>query len=123
MSDLADRVLGIDFGTTYSSAGALVNGKVELVVDGGEAAIPSVVHLPWRGPPLIGDKALARAQFEPEATVSSFKRILGRPFTDPAVARFQRSASLGVPAITPPKNANDASTNALGSWPAAPSIA
>src|SRR5689334_3296652 len=93
MSSYRDLVLGIDFGTSYSSAGALINGKVELVLDGGETSIPTAVHLPWRGEPHVGDKAQARAQFDPEATVLSFKRILGRSFEDPAVARFQR----GVP--------------------------
>ena len=69
-------VLGIDFGTSYSSAGALLNGKIELVRDDGDAMIPTVVHLPARGEPTVGHRALAMAATDPSCTVTSVKRLL-----------------------------------------------
>lgn len=70
-------ILGVDFGTSYTSAGALVDGRVELVVESGDAMIPSVVHIPERGPPLVGRAAVAQLAAQPGATVASVKRLMG----------------------------------------------
>ena len=72
-------VLGIDFGTCYTSAGALVDGRVDLVRDNGDPMIPSVVYIPARGAPVVGARALSYALHEPQHTVSSIKRLLGEP--------------------------------------------
>jgi molecular chaperone DnaK (HSP70) len=88
-----ELILGIDFGTSYSSAGVLLDGKVEFVLDDGEKMTPSVVHVPRRGDPVVGTKATARLATDPESTVTSVKRLLGRAFDDPAVNRFQQWAS------------------------------
>jgi molecular chaperone DnaK len=92
---LSDRelLLGVDFGTSYSSAGVLLQGKVELVRDDGETATPSVVHVPRRGDPIIGTKAVARLASDPGSTVSSVKRLIGRSFDDPVVRRTQQWAA------------------------------
>ena len=76
-------VLGIDLGTSYSSAGAMIDGRLELVRDDGDAMIPSVVHLPARGTPSIGHRAVAYAATDPASTVTSVKRLLG--LGDPAL--------------------------------------
>jgi len=78
-------VLGIDFGTSYTSGGALIDGRIELVLDGGEPLIPTVVHFPRSGPPVVGTQAVRQRVFDPANTVSSVKRILGRPYNDPEV--------------------------------------
>lgn len=70
-------ILGVDFGTSYTSAGALVDGRVELVVDQGDPMIPSVVHVPERGPPLVGRAAVAQLVHQPGSTVASIKRLMG----------------------------------------------
>jgi molecular chaperone DnaK len=88
-----ELILGIDFGTSYSSAGVLLDGKVELVRDDGETTTPSVVHVPRRGDPIVGTKAVARLATDPDSTVSSIKRLLGRSFDDPAVRRAQQWAA------------------------------
>ena len=51
-------VLGIDFGTSYTSAAALIDGRIEMVLDGGEPLIPTVIHFPSSGPPVVGTQAV-----------------------------------------------------------------
>jgi molecular chaperone DnaK len=82
-----DLLLGIDFGTSYSSAAVLIDGKVDFVVDDGDAAIPTVVHLPKRGEPLIGRPAARMLHANPSSTIVSIKRLLGRTVRDVEVAR------------------------------------
>lgn len=88
-----EPILGIDFGTSYTSAGVLRDGKIDMVLDDGETTTPSVVHVPRRGDPIIGTKAVARMPGDPDSTVSSIKRLLGRSFEDPAVRRTQQWAA------------------------------
>ena len=55
-----DVILGIDFGTSCTSAGALVGDRVELVQDNGDSVVPSVVYVPDRGVMEVGRRALMR---------------------------------------------------------------
>ena len=92
-STAREPILGIDFGTCYTSAGVLRDGKVDMVLDDGETTTPSVVHVPRRGDPVIGTKAVARLAGDPDCTVTSIKRMLGRSFEDPVVRRAQQWAA------------------------------
>jgi len=75
----ADIILGIDLGTTFSTAAALVEGKLHFAVDGrGEACIPSVVHFPRSGPPVVGADADRLRTTDPQNTVFGIKRLVGR---------------------------------------------
>jgi len=67
----------VDFGTSYTSAGALIDGRVDLIRDNGDAVIPSVVYVPARGEPIVGARALPYALHDPQHTVTSVKRLLG----------------------------------------------
>ncbi|MCP4443914.1 MAG: Hsp70 family protein [Myxococcales bacterium] len=78
----AEIILGIDFGTSYSSAAALINGEIQWVLDRGDAMIPSVVHLPAKGTPEVGMTAHMRLATHPNTTVQSVKRLLGRRLED-----------------------------------------
>lgn len=91
-----ELVMGVDFGTSYSSAGVLIDGRAELVLDNGESMIPSVVYLPERGAPLVGRPALMRVLDDPGATVQSIKRVLGHDVDDPAVRRHDASVGYGL---------------------------
>jgi len=51
-------VLGIDFGTSTSSAAAFFENDIHVVLDGGDPYIPSVLYVPRTGDPLIGIEAL-----------------------------------------------------------------
>ncbi len=75
-------ILGIDFGTSYSSAAALIDGEIQWVLDRGDPMIPSVVHLPAKGAPIVGVDAHIRLATDPTTTVQSIKRILGRRLED-----------------------------------------
>jgi molecular chaperone DnaK (HSP70) len=95
-ADRRDLILGIDFGTSYTSAGALVGDKVELVYDNGDPLVPSLVHVPERGAPLIGRRAQQRLAAEPQRTVPSIKRILGARTGDPNVRRYEAAVGFDV---------------------------
>lgn len=86
-------LLGVDFGTTYTSAGAIIDDRVALVTDEADPCIPSVVHLPDSGPVRVGRRAVARSLAEPDATVRSVKRLMG--WGDDPVA--MRSLARSVP--------------------------
>ncbi len=75
-------ILGVDFGTCTSSAAAFINGRIELVLDGGDSVIPSVVYFPEHGDPVVGQRALVQRITEPAHTVVSIKRVLGRSIGD-----------------------------------------
>lgn len=91
-------VLGIDLGTSFSTAAAYVRGRLYLVPGkGGEPCIPSVVHYPAGGrPPLVGAEAERYRMAEPDASVSGVKRILGRQADDPEATVFQANSAVRV---------------------------
>jgi molecular chaperone DnaK len=77
-------ILGIDLGTTFSSAAAWVSNSVQLVRDtDGDARIPSVVHFSEDGEVIVGSRADDLRALDPENTVSGIKRILGRQYDSP----------------------------------------
>ena len=76
-------IIGIDLGTTNSLACVWRDGKPELVKNSlGELLTPSVVCLDENGSLTVG--AMAREQLitNPENTVSSVKRFIGRSFDE-----------------------------------------
>jgi molecular chaperone DnaK (HSP70) len=72
-----ELVLGIDFGSSSTIGGVLINDQVQLVHEQNDPVIPSVVYVPDRGPPEVGRKAVARQLTEPGRVVRSIKRIIG----------------------------------------------
>lgn len=89
-------VLGIDFGTYGTSAGALVGERVELIQDNGDPVIPTVVYLPARGVPEIGRRALIKQITEPQRVVRSIKRLMGLPAGAAMAKRFAAGAPFRV---------------------------
>lgn len=88
----SEPVLGIDLGTTFSTAALVVNGKFRYATDDrGEACIPSVVHFPKSGPPLVGIEADRLRAADPENTICSIKRVLGRGLDSAQARRVQAS--------------------------------
>ncbi len=85
-----EPVLGIDLGTTFSTAALVSNGKFHYAADDrGEACIPSVVHFPKVGPPIVGIEADKLRLSDPENTVWAIKRVIGRPMDSPQARRLQ----------------------------------
>jgi len=78
------RIIGIDLGTTNSVV-AIMEGKEPKVIanEEGERLTPSVVAFDDKGDVLVGQIARRQAITNPENTVFSSKRFMGRKFSDP----------------------------------------
>jgi len=80
----SEIVLGIDLGTSYSTASALIDGKLHFALDGrGEACVPSVVHFPKTGKPIVGADAEKLRASDPHNTIFGIKRLIGRSADSP----------------------------------------
>lgn len=70
-------VLGIDLGTSYTTAAAVIDGRAFYAVDGrGEASIPSAVYFPKQGAPVVGHEAERMRAHDPTGCVVGIKRLL-----------------------------------------------
>jgi molecular chaperone DnaK len=78
------KIIGIDLGTTNSVV-AIMEGKEPKVIANEEGArlTPSVVAFDEKGEVLVGQIARRQAITNPENTVFSSKRFMGRKFQDP----------------------------------------
>jgi molecular chaperone DnaK len=81
-----ERVLGIDLGTTYSCV-AIVEGGSPMVVanKGGYRTTPSMVAFTAGGRRLVGHLAKRQAVTNPQNTVYSVKRFIGRKWNSDLV--------------------------------------
>ncbi len=82
------HVLGIDLGTTNSVI-AVIEGGEPTVIPNAEGArlTPSVVAMSKSGERLVGQVAKRQAITNPENTIFSIKRFMGRKYSDPEVQR------------------------------------
>src|SRR5271169_1238601 len=80
----SDRVVGIDLGTTNSLVAYLDAAGHPGVIPGadGDKLVPSVVTLTRKGDIVVGNKASAALIDEPDRTVYSIKRLMGRGVAD-----------------------------------------
>ena len=77
------RVVGIDLGTTFSLAAYVRDGRPEVVRNAaGTALVPSCLCFDDDGTVLVGSAARDRALSDPEHTVFSVKRLMGRTLAD-----------------------------------------
>jgi len=85
------KVIGIDLGTTNSCV-AVMEGGEPVVIPNAEGArtTPSIVAINKSGERLVGEVAKRQAITNPENTVYSIKRFMGRKFDDPEVDRDKR---------------------------------
>ncbi|HLV87105.1 MAG TPA: Fe-S protein assembly chaperone HscA [Candidatus Sulfotelmatobacter sp.] len=79
----ADRIVGIDLGTTNSLV-AFMQGQTPVVIPGddGSNLVPSVVALDENNQPIIGNAARRLLIETPERAVYSIKRLMGRGVDD-----------------------------------------
>jgi len=84
------QVIGIDLGTTNSAMAAMEAGKPQIIanVEGGRTT-PSVVATSKDGERLVGTIAKRQAVTNPDQTLYSVKRLMGRRFEDEEVQRFK----------------------------------
>jgi len=82
------KVIGIDLGTTNSCV-AVMEGAQPKVIPNAEGAntTPSIVAFAENGERLVGQAAKRQAVTNPENTLFAIKRLIGRRFDDPMVAK------------------------------------
>ena len=82
------KVIGIDLGTTNSVAAVMQGGEPVVIPSAeGERLVPSVVAINKNGERLVGRVARNQAVTNPENTVFSVKRFMGRKFDSPETQR------------------------------------
>jgi molecular chaperone DnaK len=82
------RTIGIDLGTTNSVMATIEGGEPTVIPNAeGERLTPSVVAVTPSGERLVGRFARRQAVTNPENTIFSVRRFMGRKFDDPAVQR------------------------------------
>jgi len=87
------KVIGIDLGTTNSVVSVMEAGE-PTVLDNNEGSrlTPSIVAITKSGERLVGQVAKRQAVTNPENTIFSIKRLMGRKYDDPEVQRTMKSA-------------------------------
>lgn len=77
------RIIGIDLGTTNSVVAVMEGGEPSVISSAeGERLFPSVVAMTKNGERLVGRAARNQAVVNPENTIFSIKRFMGRKFDD-----------------------------------------
>src|SRR5207248_2819783 len=73
------KIIGIDLGTTYSCVAVMEGGKATVIPNTeGSRTTPSVVAFSKTGERLVGQVAKRQAVTNPENTIYSIKRFIGR---------------------------------------------
>jgi len=85
------KVIGIDLGTTNSCV-AVMDGRNPKVIENAEGmrTTPSMVAVTDDGEVLVGLPAKRQAVTNPENTLFAIKRLIGRRWEDPTVAKDQK---------------------------------
>jgi molecular chaperone DnaK len=80
------KVIGIDLGTTFSCVAVMEAGEPKVIpnAEGGRIT-PSVVAVSKTGERLVGQVARRQAITNPDNTIFSIKRLMGRKFDEPSV--------------------------------------
>ena len=82
------KVIGIDLGTTNSVVAVMEGGEPVVIANAeGGRITPSVVAVSKTGERLVGTVAKRQAVTNPDNTIYSVKRLMGRKFEDKEVQR------------------------------------
>ncbi len=78
-----ETIIGIDLGTTNSLVAYILDGEPVAVKDkdGKNTLVPSVIHFSEQGV-IVGTKAKEKLESDPQNTIYSIKRLLGKSFND-----------------------------------------
>lgn len=86
------KIIGIDLGTTNSAMSFMEGGKPNIIANAqGSRLTPSVVAEDEKGEILVGTPAKNQAVVNPEGTIYSVKRLIGRSWDDPEVKKDAKS--------------------------------
>ncbi len=80
----AELIIGIDLGTTNSLVAVMENGHPKAVKgkDGKNTLVPSIIHFSTATDVLIGDDAKEKLVSDPQNTIYSVKRLMGKSYHD-----------------------------------------
>lgn len=82
------KIIGIDLGTTNSAVAVMEGGKAKIIPSAeGSNLVPSIVAMSKKNERLVGALAKRQAVTNPENTIYSVKRLIGRKFEDEEVQR------------------------------------
>jgi molecular chaperone DnaK len=82
------KMIGIDLGTTNSCVAIMEGGAPKVIENSeGERTTPSVVAYTDEAQPIVGRPAKRQAVTNPHNTLYGVKRLIGRRFEDPMVAK------------------------------------
>jgi molecular chaperone DnaK len=85
------KILGIDLGTTYSAMAVVEGGEPKIIENKeGNRTTPSVVAVTKQGERLVGVLAKRQQITNPQNTIFSAKRLIGRRFSDAEVQRDKK---------------------------------
>ncbi|RLC77082.1 MAG: molecular chaperone DnaK, partial [Chloroflexi bacterium] len=89
---MPEKILGIDLGTTNSVMAVMEGGEPVVIPNAeGDRLTPSVVAInPKTGERLVGKLAKRQAITNPENTIFSIKRLMGRKYNDPEVQKARK---------------------------------
>jgi len=88
------KILGIDLGTTNSAVAIIEGGKPKILENKeGNRTTPSMVAIAKNGERLVGLPAKRQAVTNPQNTIFSVKRLIGRKFSDAEVQRDVKTLS------------------------------
>ncbi|UCG54054.1 MAG: molecular chaperone DnaK [Dehalococcoidia bacterium] len=80
------KVIGIDLGTTFSVVAVMEAGEPTVIPNAeGNRTTPSIVAVSKNGERLVGQVAKRQAITNPDNTIFSIKRLMGRKFDEPSV--------------------------------------
>src|SRR5665213_881224 len=82
------KIIGIDLGTTNSAVAVMEGGKAKIIPSAeGSNLVPSIVAMSKKNERLVGQLAKRQAVTNPENTIFTVKRLIGRKFEDDEVQR------------------------------------
>src|ERR1700683_2876469 len=82
---MADKVIGIDLGTTNSVVAVMEGGDPKVIPNAeGNRLTPSIVAFTEKGETLVGGRARRQAVTNPKRTIYSIKRFMGRRHSEVA---------------------------------------
>ncbi|MBR2911732.1 MAG: pyridoxal-phosphate dependent enzyme, partial [Lentisphaeria bacterium] len=77
------KILGIDLGTTNSCMAVMDNGEYKIIPNAeGNRTTPSIVAFTKSGERLVGQTAKRQAVTNPQNTIFSIKRLMGRKYAE-----------------------------------------
>ena len=91
------RVIGIDLGTTNSAMAVMEGGEPVIIANSeGGRTTPSMVAVSGSGERLVGTVAKRQAVTNPDGTIYSVKRLMGRRYEDAEVGQLREVAPFAI---------------------------